>query len=164
MTDREIDVKLETVYLFNPHLNNFTIDTEVDNGAVTLTGTVKSEVDKDLAEEIAKSVDGVDSVENALRVAPDFEAENARGVEGDFFRQVSDATTTARIKTKLIANDNLKASDIDVDTENRVVRLSGQVNSTAESQLAEFIARNTSGVTSVSNHLKVRKPQPGAGS
>lgn len=164
MMDREIDVKLETAYLFNPHLNNFTIDTDVVDGDVMLTGTVRSKVDKDLAGEIAKSVDGVESVDNSLRIEPDLETPKSSGGENAFLRKVTDATTTAIIKTKLIANDNLSASDIDVDTDNKSVRLSGQVNSSAERQLAEYIAKNTSGVVSVSNQLEVRKSSPGAGS
>ena len=156
--DREIDVKLETAYLFNPHLNNFTIDTNVEGGDVVLTGTVKSDIDKDLAGEIAKSVDGVESVDNELRVAADLDAPKSESSGSDFLRKVSDATTTAVIKTKLIANDNLSAADIHVETENKTVHLSGEVNSATESQLAEFIAKNTSGVDSVTNNLEVRKP------
>jgi osmotically-inducible protein OsmY len=161
--DALTDTRLETAYLFNPHLNNFTIDTDVEDGTVMLSGSVRSEIDKDLAEEIAKSIDGVKSVKNSLEVKDGQESSTPPTAASDFFQKVSDATTTARIKTRLIANENLAAADIDVDTENNAVRLSGEVRSTTESQLAEFIARNTSGVESVANELDVRKPEPAAG-
>ncbi len=160
--DDLIDARLETTYLFNPHLNNFTIDTDVEDGTVMLSGSVRSEIDKDLAEEIAKSIDGVKSVKNSLEVK-DGQESSTPTAASNFFQKVSDATTTARIKTRLIANDNLAAADIDVDTENSAVRLSGEVRSTTEKQLAEFIARNTAGVESVANELDVRKPEPAAG-
>jgi osmotically-inducible protein OsmY len=160
--DDLIDTRLEMAYLFNPHLNNFTIDTDVEDGTVTLSGSVRSEIDKDLAEEIAKSVDGVKSVKNSLEVK-DGQESSTPAAASDFFQKVSDATTTALIKTRLIANENLAAADIDVDTENSAVRLSGEVRSTTERQLAEFIARNTAGVESVANELEVRETEPAAG-
>ena len=160
--DDLIDTRLETTYLFNPHLNNFTIDTDVEDGTVMLSGSVRSEIDKDLAEEIAKSIDGVKSVRNSLEVK-DGQASPTPRAASNFFQKVSDATMTARIKTRLIANDNLAAADIDVDTENSAVRLSGEVRSTTEKQLAEFIAKNTAGVESVTNELDVHEPEPAAG-
>jgi osmotically-inducible protein OsmY len=67
---------------------------------------------------------------------------------------VKDATTTAQVKTRLIGNGHISAADINVDTRDSVVRLSGKVGSDTERQLAEFIARNTSGVLAVSNELE----------
>ena len=54
----------------------------------------------------------------------------------------------------VVADLDLSAGDIDVDTRDSVVRLSGTVGSDTERQLAEFIAKNTSGVLSVSNELE----------
>jgi osmotically-inducible protein OsmY len=153
--DAWIDTRLETAYLFNPHLNNFTIKTEVEGGDVSLTGKVRSEIDKDLASEIAKSLDGVSSVDNKLEVVADLAEVEQPDVDRDFLQKVSDATTTTQVKTKLIANENITAKSINVDTRNQVVRLSGEVNSQAQKQLAEYIARNTSSVKSVQNELEV---------
>jgi osmotically-inducible protein OsmY len=165
--DELIDTRLETAYLFNPHLNNFTIDTDVEDSTVMLSGSVRSKIDKDLAEEIAKSMDGVKSVKNSLEIKDGQEKDGQESstptAASNFFQKVSDATTTARIKTRLIANENLAAADIDVDTENSAVRLSGEVRSTTEKQLAEFIAKNTTGVESVANELDVRTPKQAAG-
>lgn len=153
--DKWLQTQLETAYLFNPHLNNFSIDTEVKNGEVMLTGTVRSDIDRDLAEEIAKSLEGVKSVGNSLEIKDDIEESGLPESDTDFLQKVKDATTTAQVKTRLIGNENISAGDIDVDTRNSVVRLSGTVRSTTERQLAEFIARNTSGVLSVSNELEI---------
>lgn len=153
--DAWIDTRLETAYLFNPHLNNFAIKTEVERGEVSLTGKVRSEIDKDLAGEIAKSLDGVSSVDNKLEVVADLAQVEQPDLDRDFLQKVSDATTTTQVKTKLIANENIAAKSINVDTRNQVVRLSGQVQSQAQKQLAEYIARNTSSVKSVHNELEV---------
>ena len=155
--DKWLETQLETAYLFNPHLNNLSIDTEVKNGEVMLTGTVRSAIDRDLAEEIAKSLDGVKSVGNSLEIKEDMEDPGLPESDTNFLQKVKDATTTAQVKTRLIGNENISAGDIDVDTRNDVVRLSGMVRSATERQLAEFIARNTSGVLAVSNELEVSR-------
>ena len=50
-------------------LRDSTINVDVDNAVVTLTGTVASAAQKTRAEQSAKSVDGVKSVRNQLKVA-----------------------------------------------------------------------------------------------
>ena len=50
-------------------LRDSTIDVDVDNGVVTLTGTVPSNAQKARAEQIVTVVEGVRSVRNQLRVA-----------------------------------------------------------------------------------------------
>ena len=46
------------------------IDVKVENGHVTLTGSVRSERQKSRAEKVAKKVKGVEKVENKLVIAP----------------------------------------------------------------------------------------------
>lgn len=52
-------------------LRDSTINVDVDKGVVTLTGTVASAAQKTRAEAVAKSVEGVTSVKNLLKVATD---------------------------------------------------------------------------------------------
>lgn len=51
-------------------LRDSTINVDVDNDIVTLTGTVASATQRTRAEAVAKSVEGVKSVRNQLKVAP----------------------------------------------------------------------------------------------
>jgi osmotically-inducible protein OsmY len=51
-------------------LRDSTINVDVDQAVVTLTGTVASAAQKTRAEAVAKSVEGVKSVKNQLKVAP----------------------------------------------------------------------------------------------
>ena len=51
-------------------LRDSTINVDVENGVVTLTGTVASPAQKSRAETVAKSVVGGKSVRNLLKVAP----------------------------------------------------------------------------------------------
>ena len=58
-------------------LRDSTINVDVDQAVVTLTGTVASAAQKSRAEAVAKSVDGVKSVKNMLKVAPSGSNANA---------------------------------------------------------------------------------------
>jgi hypothetical protein len=62
---------------------------------------------------------------------------------------------TAKIKTKMALDDVVKARNIDVDTNGSVVTLTGDVGSQAERQRALQLAKETEGVTSVIDHLRV---------
>ena len=77
----------------------------------------------------------------------------------------SDAGITTAVKAKMAADSTVKASEINVDTHNRVVTLNGTVGSEAEKDRAVLIARDTSGVTSVVDDIVVgSKPAATAGS
>lgn len=155
--------KVETVLLMNTHLNNFAIDTDVNDGAVRLTGQVKTAVQKDLAAELARGVAGVTKVTNDLQIAEDGAsdevADDRDNKRKSFAAWVDDATTTASVKTRLLGNANTKGLMIDVDTHEDVVTLSGSVENEAAKDLAESIARNTGDVKRVENKLLVMNKQ-----
>ena len=58
-------------------LRDSTINVDVDQGVVTLTGTVASAAQKTRAEQVAKAVEDVKSVRNQLKVAADNANANA---------------------------------------------------------------------------------------
>jgi hyperosmotically inducible protein len=69
---------------------------------------------------------------------------------------VGDAAITGKVKTVLIADPDIKALQIDVDTKNGVVTLSGAADSAAHSDKASADARGVDGVKSVDNKLTVK--------
>jgi hyperosmotically inducible protein len=76
---------------------------------------------------------------------------------GDNERSRSDAEITARVKTALIRNDETKARQINVETENGIVQLSGFVDSEQMKSAAAATAQSVSGVQEVRNDLMVRE-------
>jgi osmotically-inducible protein OsmY len=154
--DAWITGKIETVYLLNRHLSAFDINTEVTEGTAHLTGKVESDIDRDLAGELAKGVEGVVSVDNDLVVDAKARIPESASAERPFGVWVDDVTTTAAVKSKLLTNGNTEGLQIDVDTRNDTVTLSGEVTSPQEKQLAEQLARNTGDVKEVHNQLVVR--------
>jgi len=67
---------------------------------------------------------------------------------------LNDTAITAKIKAKLLTDDGLKKSKIDVTTTNGVVTLEGSASSSAAKSRAETIAQAVDGVKSVDNSLK----------
>jgi len=152
--DAWLDGKIETALMLNSELNNFTIDTDVKKSNVMLTGTVNSEIEKDLAGQIAENVDGVKSVDNKLVVDKNYTSK-AEETGKKFSRTWYDLTTTAGINMKYAANDDIEATSIDVDTKNGMVVLTGTVKSDTARDLAVEIAKGFDHVNDVEDNLTV---------
>jgi len=71
-------------------------------------------------------------------------------------RVVDDSAITAKVKTALIRDATTKAYQIEVETFQGVVQLSGAVDSTEARQRATQVARNIEGVRDVKNSLQLR--------
>ena len=69
---------------------------------------------------------------------------------------VDDSTITASVKSKLAADKIGSLTRIDVDTTNRVVSLTGIVESPEQRTRAAQLASQVSGVKSVKNNLQVQ--------
>jgi hyperosmotically inducible protein len=69
----------------------------------------------------------------------------------------TDPGITTAVKTKLAADDTVKAYQIDVDTANGVVTLTGIVEAPAAKEQAVSIARRTDGVKDVVDHITVNQ-------
>lgn len=67
----------------------------------------------------------------------------------------TDAGITTAVKVRLAADDTVKAYQINVDTKNGVVTLSGAVETRAAKDQAVRFARETEGVTDVADNLTV---------
>jgi hyperosmotically inducible protein len=75
----------------------------------------------------------------------------------------SDAGITTAVKSKLAADDSVKAYKVDVDTQNKVVTLSGEVETSAQREHAVMIARGTKGVADVIDQLRVTPTEATSG-
>src|SRR5437016_6000766 len=100
---------------------------------------------------------GIDA-DSARRQGAEVASETAKKA-GEVATQVEDAVTegalTAKIKSKMLLDDNLKAGPINVDTKGSVVTLRGFVGSAAERERAVRLAKETKGVTEVVDKLEI---------
>jgi len=122
----------------------------------TITAKVKaalvdhdeSQAQAEEAVKVAKGVEGVTSVSDKLHVR-DSKDTSVKGYAGD-------TAITSEVKAKLLADDIVPSRKVKVETTDGVVQLSGTVDSQAQSDRAESIAKAIDGVKSVKNDLKTQ--------
>lgn len=90
------------------------------------------------------------SVPMAAVAGEDYKDKSAMEKTGDY---LSDAAITTKINAVLMAEDDLSALDIGVETEQGVVTLRGTVDNDAQIELAEKTVEDLEGVKSVNNEL-----------
>ena len=69
--DTTITTRVKTAMLNDPAVGGLRIDVDTFRGAVTLSGRVKSQMEKEQAITIARRVSGVTQVKDALQISPD---------------------------------------------------------------------------------------------
>ena len=170
-----ITAKVQSQYYLNPSLKPWRIEVDTSSsGAVTLSGTVDSDADRDEAVRIARTTEGVSAVHENLRVQPRTVAttgtikdttdvkndarevkDDARSAARKTAEAVDDSWITMKIQSKFFLDDDVRARNIDVETRNGMVTLKGAVQSEGERQHALAVARSTNGVTMVHDSLVV---------
>lgn len=155
VTEARQETQIWTTYALSPYLRANDLKVSVDNGKVTLTGTVDEDVNKDLAKEIALGVKGITSVDNQILVKPDY-APPARSADRSYGEVIDDATITAAIKSKLLWSKHTDGLSTEVSTTMGKVTLKGTADSAAAKDLAERLALDTRGVVAVNNQVVVK--------
>lgn len=84
--------------------------------------------------------------------------EQLRGAAENAQQAAENAALTGKVKTALSTRKGLDTSDINVETNNGVVTLKGDVPSREQAETAEKVALGTTGVQAVDNQLMVRVP------
>ncbi len=148
MDDSAITAKVKAALVDHDNIKSTDISVKTDQKVVTLSGFVESQAQAEEAVKVAKGVEGVTSVCDKLDVR-DAKESSVKGYAGD-------TATTSEIKAKLLADDIVPSRHVKVETTDGVVQLSGTVDSQAQSDRAESIAKAVDGVKSVKNDLKTK--------
>ena len=183
-SDPGITTAVKSKFAADDTVKAYRIDVDTKDRVVTLSGEVDNAAAKARAVELARGVEGVrEVVDNTAIVAgvtppggiddqaaatsgqvardADKKVDEAQKKASDTAQSAGDATKdaalTAAVKTKFLADTKISGLKIDVDTQNGVVTLSGTVPTAAERTRAVNTAKETDGVKSVVNHLKVGK-------
>jgi hyperosmotically inducible periplasmic protein len=153
-TDAGITTAVKSSLAADDDVKAYQINVDTNNKVVTLSGNVDTATAKTRAVEIARNTDGVVNVIDNVQVTGTTAAEpRPSDAERATF---TDGSLTAAVKGKLMGDTTVSGLRIDVDTENGVVTLSGEVRSQAEKDQALKLARETDGVKSVTDRLTVR--------
>jgi osmotically-inducible protein OsmY len=145
--------------MWTRHAEGLATEVSTESGKVTLEGTAESQAAKELAERLAMTTPGVESVDNQLEVKEPGAAEEpgageaamdkTREVAADTGEFITDVWITTKVKSTFLWSNGVSAGDISVTTDDGVVELSGRVGSEAERELAVELAEQLRGVKSV---------------
>ncbi|WP_404655272.1 molecular chaperone OsmY [Raoultella ornithinolytica] len=148
MDDSTITARVKAVLIDDKNIRSSGISVKTENKVVTLSGSVDSAEQKDLAVNAAKTVKGVTTVNDQLNVV----AEKSASLEG----YAGDTAITSQVKAKLLADDIVPSRKVTVETRDGTVHLSGTVDSRQQADRAADIAKAVSGVKNVENNLSVK--------
>ncbi|HZV98677.1 MAG TPA: BON domain-containing protein [Methylophilaceae bacterium] len=73
-------------------------------------------------------------------------------------QKLDDSVITTKVRTALLADASIKSTDIEVNTTNGEVHLSGKVENQSQIDQAVEAARKVEGVKNVKNELSVKQP------
>jgi hyperosmotically inducible protein len=140
--------RVKAALIADPVTKAHQIDVETFKGTVQLNGFVDTAASKERASEVAKRTKGVTSVHNNLTV-------KSTGRNGE--EVVDDSAITMKVKAALAGDPRTKAHQVNVETREGKVQLSGFVDSSEAKSTAEELARSVDNVKSVDNELDVKK-------
>jgi len=140
-TDRKIEAAAKESYNYRTVLENL-VTIKVNDGIVTLSGTVKDPDHRVLAEHTVRDLPGVARVDNQIKVQP-------------AAAEQSDGWIATKIRTKLLLKGNVSVTNTSVDVKQGVVTLAGTAESAAQKELTAAYVKEIAGVKSVVNNLKV---------
>jgi osmotically-inducible protein OsmY len=149
--DAATTAKVKTALALSKTVSAYDLEVTTEAGVVTLTGRVPSETAKSLAGEIARDVKGVAEVRNEIAVDPTAQPSSES-------MRVEDLEIKTAILEAFARSPELAGKRIDVRVDNRMVTLSGAVETTAQRNGAEQTARAAQGVAGVTNDLVVTDP------
>lgn len=141
-TDQEIEERIRNIYRWHENLSAFDILVSVDNGWVTLEGSVDSYWKKIIAEDLAHTASGVIDVKNKLQVVP---------------KEVTDEHLARNIQETINLRGGINVKDLDVMVQNGTVTLNGVAETHADALAALEAATYSPGVTHVNDRIIVRR-------
>lgn len=136
-SDEEIAERILQLFRWDVSVPDDRIQVKVEHGAVTLTGEVGWNYQKEAARAAAARISGVRGVYNAITVKPHVSAGDVR----------------ERIMAAIKRSSALDAAAIDVRVEGGTVKLSGNVHGWNERRIAEQAAWAAPGVSRVEDEI-----------
>jgi len=142
--DEDIRSAVRDSFRYDPRITPFSVNAKVQDGNVTLTGTVGTIAARNAAEEDAGHVVGVSQVDNQIEVTR-LELE-------------TDADVTAEVEQLLAADPYLQRYDFAVETYAGEVHLRGEVTHSFEKNRAAELAGQVRGAVDIDNRIGIEKP------
>lgn len=139
-SDAMISLEVKLGLIADGRTSGFATDVDTRDGVVTLSGKVDAEQSRAAADEVARKVDGVRSVNNQLQVVPD-----AKRKEVD----ATDEKITDAIEKAMETDPALTDVGLSANSNNGVITLDGTVETREQLLKAAEAIRKVPGVRSV---------------
>ncbi len=143
LDDASISTQVQALLIQDPAINPLHVRTATDEGEVLLIGRVDSRAESRAAEQSARSIAGVWSVQNYLKIGEAVEE-----------RTYADIQLRQAIAARLFRDGQVLGLNIRVLVHEAEVYLLGRVASNNERQQARNVVLETEGVQLIQNHLK----------
>ena len=152
-TKDDLGIKASILKAFGEDAKSLLVDvnTDVYEGEVMLTGSVKKSEDRRKATELARRADGVKNLYNEIQVTE----------EGGFSASAKDIGIELRLKANLLGASGVGSINLRWRSVNGVVYYIGQVYSREELDKVMHITHATDGVKKVVSHIRL-KPSKGS--
>ncbi|MEM6792443.1 MAG: BON domain-containing protein [Acidobacteriota bacterium] len=153
--DAATELQVKTALLSKIGWDMIDTDVEAEGDHVFLLGEAESKANRELAKEVALSIEGVEKVTNELKVIDSpTDAPVGEGVAKAEL-EVKDAILESRVKAALIGEMGRRAFDIEVEASEGQVSLRGQLDEDRHEKLALETAQGISGVERVIDLIDV---------
>lgn len=103
-----------------------------------------------------KTEDKLASAEDKIRESADSVKASTENAVTKAGNAMSDSVITGKVKAALLADKDIKGTDIKVETNQGIVTLNGTVNSRAQIDKAESLTRAVEGVQTIDNRLNIK--------
>jgi osmotically-inducible protein OsmY len=150
-SDGEIEKSVESRLAWDLRTNDALIDVQVEDGKVTLTGSVGSAAEKERARLLAWTM-GVKSVDAEKLKVEAWRRDEMRRKGG---MRASDADIKQAVKNAFFYDPRVYSFNPNISVRYGVVTLTGTVDNAKAKSAAEDDARNTVGVWNVRNYIRV---------
>ena len=139
-SDARLTLEVKLALIADGRTSGFATDVDTRDGIVTLSGKVDTEQARTAADEVAKKIDGVKSVNNQLQVVPE-----AKRKEVD----ATDDKITDAIEKAMDTDPSLTEVGLSANSNNGVITLDGTVETREQLVRAAEAIRKVPGVRSV---------------
>lgn len=145
-SDGVIFTKLHDKFIQNDASLSSVVDVTVNDGAVLMTGKVKTPDEKILATKLAWEIKGVREVVNEIQVTDKSSIKDA----------AKDLAASAQLRARLIAERDVSSLNFSVDVVNGVVYLSGVASTAEEMNTVIALAQDLRFAQKVVNYITLQ--------
>jgi osmotically-inducible protein OsmY len=154
LEDTAVTGAVKTAFGLNRILKPLPLEVHTEDHVVTLRGDVPRKEMKDTAERVAAAVPDVRQVVNHIQVTGG--AEESPRPDRSLTQTLDDQALAVQVRLALSLNRDLKGASLEVEAFKQGVTLSGRAQKDSQRALALQVARDTPGVSNVTDHIQIR--------